>query len=130
MPATANVEVWPLVRSRRQQVWNLAFIVITSAMLWPLLHVAEWAAVLLIWGSLFIWSQRRTWKHAQIRFAKGTWWLDVTGSAPVSLEWRTGSVRRKNVIIWQYGKWPWQRLIIRPDSLPEGEYQRLVKALY
>ena len=26
-------------------------------------------------------------------------------------------MRRKEVVIWRYGCWPWQRLIIVPDSL-------------
>lgn len=55
----------------------------------------------------------------------GHWYLNQRQALP----WRTGSVKRASVIIWQYGRWPWQRLYIRPDSLAAGQYRELLVAL-
>src|SRR5690554_1021807 len=46
------------------------------------------------------------------------------------IQWRSGSVRRKSLVIWRYGTWPWQRVVVYPDSVKRGEFRLLLKALY
>lgn len=130
MPAPAHVEILPLYRSKRQGWLNVGFMLLSAALLWPYLSAVEWAAVLLLWSALSLWVGRRRWRQARLRYAQQSWWLDIDQRPPLRLVWRAGSVRRRHLIIWQYGRWPWQRLLIRPDSLPAGEFSRLVKALY
>ena len=130
MPVLARVETWDLKRSKRQGWLNVGFMVLTGALLWPYLNAIEWAAVLLLWSALSLWVGRRSWRQARLRYAQQTWWLDIEQRPPQRLLWRVGSVRRQQLIIWKYGIWPWQRLLIRPDSLPAGDFQRLLKALY
>src|SRR5690554_6290699 len=71
----------------------------------------------------------RTRKTVELQRNPSSWHLKKD-SVIHSIQWRAGSVRRKNLIIWRYGFWPWQRLVIYPDSVAEGEFRLLLKALY
>ncbi|QQD22128.1 hypothetical protein GJQ54_10310 [Oceanospirillaceae bacterium ASx5O] len=127
MPVTA--ETWLLQPSRRQRWLDAAFMAVTLGLLWPLLSLAELAALALVWGSLWWWRQRRHWQRAYLHHDGSGWWLEAGGQRQ-PLVWRTGSSRRAGLISWRYGVWPWQRLLIRADSLPAADFQRLLKALY
>ena len=127
MPVTA--ETWLLQPSRRQRWLDAAFMAVTLGLLWPLLQPVELAAVTVLWVTFYVWRQRRRWRSAYLHHDASGWWLEAAGVRS-ALRWRHGSVRRAGVIHWRYGVWPWQRLLIRPDSLPPGEFPRLVKALY
>lgn len=118
---------WTLRTSMRQNGYNAAFCLISLAMLWPYLAWFYWLTLLLLLSVLLLWLARP--QRAQLHVtAQGFYW-QRTGKAVQSLPWRVGSVRRKEVIIWRYGCWPWQRLIIRPDSLEAGDFGELLRAL-
>ena len=111
----------------RQNGYNAAFCLISLAMLWPYLAWFYWLMLLLFLSVLLLWLARP--QRAQLHVtAQGFYW-QRTGKAVQSLPWRVGSVRRKEVIIWRYGCWSWQRLIIRPDSLEAGDFGELLRAL-
>lgn len=115
-------------RSRRQGQLDVLFAGLTLLLLWPLLSGAEWLLLLLAAAAL-CYCGRRSWSPVQLGCRAGQWWWRHHGVVR-PLRWRPGSVRRPGLIIWQYGRWPWQRLLIRPDSLPVGDYRRLLLALY
>lgn len=58
------------------------------------------------------------------------WWLARAGHRQ-DIHIRSGSIRRANFIQLRYGHWPWQVLLIRPDSLTSADaFRELKVALY
>lgn len=118
---------WVVRTSLRQNGYNAAFCLLSLAMLWPYLAWFYELALLLFFSAQLLWMARP--QTAQLYLtAQGFYWQRA--HKPVqSLPWRVGSVRRKDLIIWRYGVWPWQRLLLRPDSLEEGAFAELLRAL-
>ncbi|MEN9463952.1 MAG: hypothetical protein RL217_133 [Pseudomonadota bacterium] len=118
---------WMLRTSIRQNGYNAAFCLLSLAMLWPYLAWFYWLTLLLLFSALLVWLARPQRTQLYLT-AQGFYWQRA-GKTVQNLPWRVGSVRRNDVIIWHYGFWPWQRLIIRPDSLAVGEFGELLRAL-
>src|SRR5690606_41681050 len=93
---------------------------VTLGLLWPLLSLAELAALALVWGSLWWWRQRRPWQRASLHHDGSGWWLEAGGQRQ-PLVWRAGSSRRAGQISWSCGLGPGQRLLIRADSLTAAD---------
>lgn len=59
------------------------------------------------------------------------WWRDVGDGYWRPIRLHAGSVKRPELVIWQYGRWPWQRWLLRPDSFSSpAEFQQLRRLLY
>lgn len=119
---------WVVLPSRQQKITEAVLVLVTLLMLQPLLNWPE-LALLLVLLALFLLALWRGRQTVELRYNHSQWYLKNT-HINKSIQWRTGSVRRKNLIIWRYGVWPWQRVVIYPDSLPQGEFRLLLKALY
>lgn len=125
-----SLHSFKLGSSKRQSFVEGMLLLIMVLLLWPLLSLL-WAALLIVvaiglWG----WSSRQRqyrFNNLSIQLQAGRWWLLTP--APQLMQWRTGSVRRHQLIIWRYGRWPWQRLVIYPDALAAGEFQQLQRQL-
>jgi len=75
---------------------------------------------------LALWRVTAIRRSTQKAFARA-----VPAGVRLPVRWRSGSVRRADVLILEWSFWPWQRLMIRPDSLSSAEdYRRLTAALY
>lgn len=119
---------WTLYPSKQQSYWEVLLLLLTMAMLWPFLNIISWLVLLVLFSvvAIFAWRQRQNLRVLMQQ--ENHWWL-LQNLTKTELQWRTGSVRSKNLIIWRYGKWPWQRLIIHPDSVSKAEYQQLLYQL-
>lgn len=119
---------WIIQPSRQQKISEAALVLVSLLILQPLLN---WPALALLLVTLysFLILMWRTRKTVELQRNPSSWHLKKD-SVIHSIQWRAGSVRRKNLIIWRYGFWPWQRLVIYPDSVAEGEFRLLLKALY
>lgn len=121
-----NPPSFSLRPSQQQKRLDGAFLLLSLALLTPLLSFV-WllfcaACMLVAWRFI-----RKQTISGELSFRAGQWWWAQPALQP--LKWRVGSVRRHNLIIWRYGRWPWQRLLIRPDSLPAGQFQQLLREL-
>lgn len=58
------------------------------------------------------------------------WWLEHAGQRQ-ALRFYPGSVRRRQLVILRTSRWPWQSLVIHPDSVQTADdFRRLKAALY
>lgn len=112
--------------SLRQRSVDLAFVALSLALSWPYLTALEWSLAALL-GTLLLVSIAPSTGRLQW-LPQGVWYLSTAGHRQ-PLTWRTGSVLRPELIIWRYGRWPWQRLLIRPDSLAAGEFRLLLRQI-
>lgn len=119
---------WVIQPSRQQKITEAALVLVSLLILQPLLSWPVLALLFVVLYSFLIlmWCTR---KSVELQRNPSSWQLKNNHKI-TSIQWRTGSVRRKNLIIWRYGFWPWQRLVIYPDSVAEGEFRLLLKALY
>lgn len=123
MPVIAE---WRLHPSRYQRRLDGAFLLLAVALLWPLLSVTEWLLCLIALALLWCVIQRKT--VLRLRFDGQYWWLIRDENARM-IRWRSGSIRRRDLIIVRWGFWPWQALMIRPDSLSHvDEFRQLQRA--
>lgn len=61
---------------------------------------------------------------------EGRWWLEAKGKR-LSVEWLSGSIRRRRYLRLVWGFWPWQVVTIHPDCLSsEDDFRRLKFYLY
>ena len=126
MPASAE---WLLQPSRRQRWLDGAFLLMVLLLLGCLLSPLGWAISSVLLLSLMLLGWRRFAVH-KIGYDRRGWWLEQRGRK-LRVRWRYGSVRRADVLILEWAFWPWQRLMIRPDSVDSAEdYRRLTAALY
>lgn len=126
MPATAE---WVLQSSRRQRRLDGVFLLVSLLILVWLLPLLWWlcAAFFLLVLTALGWRQPVVRK---LGYDSRGWWFEYRGRR-LPVRWRSGSVRRADVLILEWSFWPWQRLMIRPDSLSSAEdYRRLTAALY
>ncbi len=119
---------WIIQPARQQKHTEAALVFVSILILQPLL---SWLTLVLVSAFLvlFLLTLWRARKTVELQRHPTVWHLKINHQIK-SIQWRTGSVRRKDLIIWRYGFWPWQRLVIYPDSVAEGEFRLLLKALY
>lgn len=119
---------WTIRPSCQQKITETLLLAVSLLILQPLLGWLELGLlfVLLVLFISVLWRGRQA---VELRCHQSQWYLN-NARINKSIHWRAGSVRRKNLIIWRYGFWPWQRLVVYPDSLPQGEFRLLLKALY
>lgn len=119
---------WVIQPSRQQKYTETALLVITVLILQPLLGgwVLGWVSMALSLMLIILWRLR---KSVTLQRLPSAWHLKQQQRIQ-SIQWRTGSLRRKNLVIWRYGAWPWQRVVVYPDSLPKGQFRLLLRALY
>ena len=119
---------WVIYPSKQQKITECALVLVGLLILAPVLSVfALSASAVCFFLFLFIlWRQRSV---IELQRYPTSWHLRHH-SLIRDIQWRSGSVRRKSLVIWRYGKWPWQRVVIYPDSVRQGEFRLLLKALY
>lgn len=125
MEKTLNFQLHP---SKQQYGLDTLLLLLTFLLLFPLL---SWPWLLLYFLVAALWLgllHHRGKTTKSLSYAMGQWWL-VEQEKRTPMAWRTGSVRRAQLILWRYGRWPWQQLLIRPDSLAAGQYQQLLRAM-
>ncbi|TVV43041.1 hypothetical protein [Thalassolituus sp. C2-1] len=126
MPVTAE---WLLQPSGRQRWLDGAFLLSALLIFSWLLPPLWWGVVAVFLLLLMLWGWRKPAVRRLGCDSRG-WWLEYHG-CKLSVRWRHGSVRRADVLILEWSFWPWQRLMIRPDSLGSAEdYRRLTAVLY
>ncbi|MCD8520827.1 MAG: hypothetical protein LRY66_09900 [Saccharospirillaceae bacterium] len=126
MPASAE---WLLRPSARQRWLDAAFVLVVVLLLSGLLPLSGWVLSGMLLSALMLLGWRRFSVH-KIGCDRRGWWLEQHGRR-VRVRWRYGSVRRADVLILEWSFWPWQRLMIRPDSVGGREdFRRLTAALY
>lgn len=107
----------------------MAFVLVVVLLLSFLLPLSGWVLSAILLPVLMLLGWRRFSVH-KIGYDRRGWWLEQNGRK-ARVRWRYGSVRRADVLILEWSFWPWQRLMIRPDSLSSAEdYRRLTAALY
>lgn len=119
---------WPLYPAKQQSYWEALLLMLTLLLIWPFLSAVVWCAIALCLSAVAGWQWRQRQQVRILQWQAPQWILIVEGRRR-ELIWRSGSVRRKHLIIWRYGFWPWQRLIIRPDNLPNGAFRTLLSQL-
>ena len=126
MPVTAE---WSLRPSRRQQRLNRLLLLVLAVFLLLLLPlfqatVAAGLAALLLWRPVAM-PVSRLGVDAQ------GWWLQRQEGTRHYVQWRSGSVRRRDLVLLNWSVWPWHSLLIRRDSLgSDDDFRRLKAALY
>lgn len=113
--------------SKRQQRLDGAFVLISLLLLAPFIGWLGLFVSLALAVLIYCWQHTTQTLAGRLCWQDGQWWL--VGVIPQLLLWRVGSVRRRDLIIWRYGRWPWQRLHIRPDNLAAGQFQQLLREL-
>jgi len=96
----------------------------------PLLCLLILAPVAAVAGLVLRWQPEVSALGYQLQHNTPQWWLELDGKR-YRVRWRDGCVRRRDYLILHWSWWPWQRLIIRPDScVSREEFRRLKAALY
>lgn len=141
MPAVASFS-W-LIAPSRQQCYVDQLSALCLALLVAVIGSALWSSVAaqwLWWGSVLSTlsvlvfylryagrKQPSFWLH---RDAQG-WWQDDGSGYWQPLALHAGSVKRPDLVIWQYRRWPWRRWLLRPDCFTHAtEFQRFRRVLY
>ena len=124
---------WALRPSFQQVRLDAAALSTGSCLLFLLLPFTWWLSLLLAaLGALLSWQFARQVRTPVDRFgcnASG-WWIMVRGERQ-AVRWRSGSIRRYELVRLQWGFWPWQHILVRADSLANSEdFRRLRQVLY
>lgn len=119
---------WIIRPSRQQKITEAALVLVSLLILQPLLSWF-WLGLLCVFLVLFLLILWRSRSNIELQRHHSSWLIKHHRTIR-DIQWRAGSVRRKSLIIWRYGLWPWQRVVIYPDSLEGDEFRLLLKALY
>ena len=125
----AHQSEWLIRPSRLQQRIDLACWLLGSILLLTAMD-GGWKILFLIplVGSLAaLWIPR-----SPVLIGKNCdgWWL-FRGGEKYAVTFKSGSVRRRQYVRLVWGFWPWQVLVIRPDSFQNAEpYRHLKYELY
>ncbi|MDK2777667.1 MAG: hypothetical protein KYX62_08400 [Pseudomonadota bacterium] len=117
---------WQLRPSRRQQQLTLWLLVALAVFLWLL-----WPWYLLPGAAGLLWLLLRFRPRVtRLGIDRQGWWLEQGGEKHY-VRWRSGSVRRRHVVILNWSVWPWHSLVLRADSFAGGDdFRRLKARLY
>ncbi|MFY9178360.1 MAG: hypothetical protein WAO12_01105 [Venatoribacter sp.] len=127
MQGTANSFNFLLKPSRQQTRLNLILVLAVNTAVFSSLPLLGFLLLQPIWLTA-LWLNQQP-KGYRLSHHHGQWQLQRPNQPTQNLTWRNGCVRRKHLIIWQTGNWPWQRLHIRPDSLEQNQFRQLLTQL-
>ena len=124
--ASVNTQQWQISPSPFQTRLTALFLLCSWLLLTPLFSWITLGLLALIFITSFLgWYQHLSPKV--ISHSSQGWRLHQSTTRP--LYWRAGSIKRPKLILWKYGVWPWQCLIIRPDSVATNEFTQLQRLL-
>lgn len=119
---------WQLQPSKQQRWLNALILLLLMLLLWQLL-APLWAVAGVVLLMLLMRLSAR-FQASRIGYDRQGWWLERQGQRRY-VEWRNGSIRRRDLLLLNYGLSPWCSLLIRRDSLASDEdFRRLKAALY
>ncbi|MBE0482799.1 MAG: hypothetical protein IBX52_04785 [Bacterioplanes sp.] len=131
---------WTILPSKRQRHLDgmtalLLFLLLAfmGSALWAsaIAQIGWLVVVLLLVVGFWCWSRYPQQVGWVLHRDEQGWWCDVGDGAWRSVRLCSGSVKRPDLVIWQYGHWPWQRWLFRPDSFTSpAEFQQLRRILY
>ncbi|WP_320820791.1 hypothetical protein [Thalassolituus sp.] len=137
MPAALNKTgeyyEWALRPSLQQRRLDFAALLVGSCLLLVLLPLSWWFSLMIALAVAFLswrFAQRMQVSVERIGCDARGWWILVGGQRHW-VRWRSGSIRRYELVRLQWGFWPWQHILVRADSLANDEdLRRLRRALY
>jgi toxin CptA len=130
---TGESDEWALRPSLQQRRLDYAALFVGACLLFVLLPLPWWFAFIIAVAFAFSnwhFAQRMQVPVERIgRDARG-WWILVRGHRR-AVRWRSGSIRRYELVRLQWGFWPWQHILVRADSfVNDADFRRLRCALY